>query len=155
MTSKAMQDRLAMIKKFEATIEKQTEANFRYINVVYGLFYAGFFALWAGVISTKKTVDLITAMAGGAMLTSIAIFAGWSLYLMMVNKKSIMIMYEKIINLKNGDEDEYNILHQKQLNDVVKSQKHHTWTTVVAVFFASLGILLLLWQFISLKVIDV
>jgi hypothetical protein len=70
-----------MVRKLEALArlhEGAMQQAERYQNIVYGMFYAGFFGLWFGV--GGKINFNFAMIAAVLMLLSIAVYAVWSVY---------------------------------------------------------------------------
>ncbi len=126
--------------------ETALQSGERYQNIVFGMFYAGFFAFWFGVKDSLQTS--VVLIAGFFMIVSILIYALWVVY-----NAQYLISVQKLASAKLLDASNLNkLLELENASDLGdKTQRLYRFQPYVfysSICSASVGILALLYGFI-------
>lgn len=123
----------------------------RYTQIIYGMIYAGFFALWFTIKTDPPTVS--TLWSGLSMLISISIYGLFAVFSSLMVTKGLVLLNDKLINAT--DLDRMKLLEEKSnvAAEAKRVQRFNPFVNYISIGTGLLGIGLLINDYIA-KIIE-
>lgn len=140
-----MSDYIDSKKDYLLDYEKECERHERYNVIIYGYFYAGFFAIWLAFKDIWLGDTKVSSIAAIFMIFSFSIFVLGEVLNLKIFAKNRSLLLKNVLTFTKEDVVEY----EKVLAKYNVYEKKHTqrfiWIFLLSLCFAALGIATLLY----------
>lgn len=144
-----MSDYVEDKKNLALDYEKEHERHGRYNLIIYGYFYAGFFAIWLSFHDVWQEDVTVSSFAAILMMLSFSIFVVGEMLNLRIYTKYRGALLQNILTFDEGDVEDYAKICKEYGHYAKRHEQIFIWIFRSSTTFAVIGVVLLMYLLIT------